>query len=216
MKDNDKYTSIAKQLKRLVKESKRLNEKKYDYWTVSCDPTYFHEEYSDVQSEFMEMLEQYDWDVSNPDAKAAIKAFLEKNGNPKIVSAFRDTYTDGVMLGIEFNNEAAAYDWAEILWDDGQTYIDDMVAQGPLGDDIDESRILKEYEFSDDGYDDEGNYGGLDAKYDWEHRHGGIYSDPDEVTPYQRRRKHGKWWPNARGDMPGYGDPETWGGREPR
>lgn len=75
-------------------------------------------------------------------------------------------------------------------------------------------KILKEYEIDDNGYDDEGNYVGMDAKYDWERRHGGIYSDPDEeLTPYQRR-KRGKYRSDW-GDLPGYGDPETWGGREP-
>lgn len=217
MKNNDKITLTVGQLKRLIKESKH----KIDIWLV------YTGEIDAADKELYNIVDSCTEDRSNyrqchGKTLQHITEIVSDEFGPKI-----GQYVSKHFIGLSIDPN----DWPPSLMFDGgiaASYVAHTLAQmsngavfprdlyGKSDSDIEESMILKEYEIDDDGYDDEGNYVGMDVKYDWERRHGVIYSDPDEVTPYNRRKKHGKWWPNARGDMPGYGDPETWGGREPR
>lgn len=211
MKNTDKITISVGQLKRLIKESKR----KIDVWYVwtgdlDTDDSLYeivdscaedNSNYKQCHGNVLKWLQDNVGAEFGPkDAKHVTKHFIGLRVDP-------NDWPPSLMFEDEKSAELVAHTLAQgtHLWPE------DLYAKNYYNDsEIEESKPLLEYEISDDGYDDEGNYVGEYGKYDWERRHGRIWSDVDDID-YPGGRHPSK----IKRDLPGYGDEETWGERKP-
>ncbi len=217
MKLNDKVTLTFGQLKRLLKETKKEINVWY-VWTGDLDDdslgsacTSLYEivdscqddnsNYKQCHAKALKWLEKYVGAEFGPkDAQYVTRHFIGLNVDP-------NDWPPSLM----FEDEKSAELVAHTLAQGTQLWPVDLYDQK-----FSESKQLNEYEIDDNGYDDEGNYVGMDVKDYWDRKHNAFWVGDgyDVETPYQRR-KRGKYRSDW-GDLPGYGDPETWGGKEPR
>lgn len=97
-------------------------------WYVSIDPTFFHEEDSDLQQDMMNLLNDFSFDVKdNAEAEAAVKQFIQNCGLDGVAECYTGLYDDGTTILAKFNNQDAAWEFASVLWDDGYNSPEDWI-----------------------------------------------------------------------------------------